>query len=43
MLQEEFQHIFKVISLEDPYTTVHESTADPDIIQDSRFDIYPST
>ncbi|KAI3024120.1 hypothetical protein CBS147347_6343 [Aspergillus niger] len=43
ILQEEFRRVFEIISLADPYTTVHEPTADPEIIHDGRFDVYQST
>ncbi|RAH58858.1 hypothetical protein BO85DRAFT_258057 [Aspergillus piperis CBS 112811] len=43
ILQEEFRRVFEIISLADPYTTIYEPTADPEVFHEGRFDVYQST
>ncbi|SPB44607.1 putative endo-1, 4-beta-xylanase B domain protein [Aspergillus niger] len=42
-LQKKFQRVFEVLLLTNPYTTVYEPTADPEIIHNSQFNVYQST
>ncbi|KAJ5180243.1 hypothetical protein N7492_003453 [Penicillium capsulatum] len=43
VLQRDFQDIFNLLAVEEPYITVEDQDGDPDIIYNRRVDLYPST
>jgi hypothetical protein len=42
-LQRDFQHVIGILAMQEPYTTSRNSSGDPDIIYNGRFDLYKSS